>query len=427
MAHEGIGHYGIERIVTRELGADAWTKIEAATERLRANPDRASESIRSVIESVERRYRNGDTPANATTFAREFLAVTAERGVRNGLLDRAVMAIRRWLRRVMPNLHLSEHELRQLLVASKEYLERGETQQQRVQSRAALAFSKQQRSAFSDAQRFAKAVSDFDAGRLPADESIRVTEGTPDVLRQLGMADLPIEIAPREMTKVMNDSEVNGGKHGLGKTVLQQLVRQLHEPVAVFGSRDVSGYPRPDARVLLTELKDASGQPVMVAIQMSRHAEKYRINSIRSVYGRPEQQYNNWVRDGRLLYIDKSKTPDWLATGELQLLKAANPSRASSRRLLTDADIVKPFITGNGQYSRDVVTDTPAFREFFGTSKVAGADGNPRIVYHGTADDFDIFDPTRSGSATAHATSTLGSFFAEDRAKAQQYAENASN
>ncbi|WP_449426223.1 ADP-ribosyltransferase-containing protein [Rhodanobacter lindaniclasticus] len=54
------------------------------------------------------------------------------------------------------------------------------------------------------------------------------------------------------------------------------------------------------------------------------------------------------------------------------------------------------------------------------------AAGNPLPVYHGTAEEFDTFDPARSGSTTAHMTANLGTFFAEDRAKAQHYAENAS-
>lgn len=138
MAHEGIGHYGVDRIISRELGPDAWSKVEAATERLRANPGDASPRMREVLADVQRRYGAVDP----TTFAREFLAVSAERGVKNGLLDRAIAAVRSFIRRVLPDLHLSEHELRQLLVKSDEYLQRGETYRQRVQATQAMSFSR---------------------------------------------------------------------------------------------------------------------------------------------------------------------------------------------------------------------------------------------------------------------------------------------
>lgn len=41
-------------------------------------------------------------------------------------------------------------------------------------------------------------------------------------------------------------------------------------------------------------------------------------------------------------------------------------------------------------------TDTPAFRRWFGDSKVVDADGKPLVVYHGTGDVFDVFDNTKA-------------------------------
>lgn len=138
MAHEGVGHYGVDRIIHRELGPDAWNKVETATERLRANPGDASPRMRDVLADVQRRYGAVDR----TTFAREFLAVSAERGVKNAMLDKAIAAVRSFVRRVLPDLQLSEHELRQLLVKSDEYLQRGETYGQRVKAVQAMSFSR---------------------------------------------------------------------------------------------------------------------------------------------------------------------------------------------------------------------------------------------------------------------------------------------
>ena len=36
--------------------------------------------------------------------------------------------------------------------------------------------------------------------------------------------------------------------------------------------------------------------------------------------------------------------------------------------------------------------DNPAFRRWFGDSKVVDERGEPLVVYHGTAADFDTFD-----------------------------------
>ncbi|MFG0381114.1 PLxRFG domain-containing protein [Pseudomonas sp. zbq_18] len=76
---------------------------------------------------------------------------------------------------------------------------------------------------------------------------------------------------------------------------------------------------------------------------------------------------------------------------------------------------------------RGTQTDTEAFRRWFGNSKVTGKDGAPLVLHHGTAADFTVFDQSRAGSATGHATSALGIFMSSDRRAAQNYAEKASD
>jgi len=62
------------------------------------------------------------------------------------------------------------------------------------------------------------------------------------------------------------------------------------------------------------------------------------------------------------------------------------------------------------------VTDTPAFRRWFGASKVVTAKGEPRVMYHGTHADFDVFDT----SGTRRAKS-FGAMFTPSRAYAANY------
>ena len=45
------------------------------------------------------------------------------------------------------------------------------------------------------------------------------------------------------------------------------------------------------------------------------------------------------------------------------------------------------------QPQNEIKTETPAFKAWFGDSKVVDADGNPLVVYHGTMGDFEAFDP----------------------------------
>lgn len=71
------------------------------------------------------------------------------------------------------------------------------------------------------------------------------------------------------------------------------------------------------------------------------------------------------------------------------------------------------------------VTDTPAFKRWFGDSKVVDADGKPLVVYHGTAADFDAFDPSRTGEASDMGFYGPGSYFTSDPAAASRYAKRA--
>lgn len=68
------------------------------------------------------------------------------------------------------------------------------------------------------------------------------------------------------------------------------------------------------------------------------------------------------------------------------------------------------------------VTETEAFKKWFGNSKVVDKNGEPRVVYHGTKGDIESFDPARLGKATGAKSAEMGFFFADDPRVSQTYA-----
>jgi len=69
-------------------------------------------------------------------------------------------------------------------------------------------------------------------------------------------------------------------------------------------------------------------------------------------------------------------------------------------------------------------TKTDAFREWFGDSKVVDDGGNPLIVYHGTRQEFDVFDMSRTGENTPYTEDDLsGAHFHSDYEDAEFYTE----
>ena len=108
LAHEVVGHYGVEGVLGESFG-----KLVSDITAMRAKPPA---TMRDLLAEVERRYPG----SNDETFASEALAIMAEKGVRNALMDRVIAAVRQFLRSLGINAKFSDHELRQLLVAAHE-------------------------------------------------------------------------------------------------------------------------------------------------------------------------------------------------------------------------------------------------------------------------------------------------------------------
>ncbi|HXV98530.1 MAG TPA: hypothetical protein VEC93_08910, partial [Anaerolineae bacterium] len=126
------------------------------------------------------------------------------------------------------------------------------------------------------------------------------------------------------------------------------------------------------------------------------------ISRIRSLIGK-HFGINNYTRDDAI-----------------KLLKDAREFLESSK---TDS---KNDVGVGAVLSKKDQTKTPAFKKWFGDSKVVDADGKPLVVYHGTASDFTIFDRSMLGSSTGDAASYEGFFFSKEADTARLYAQEAS-
>ena len=65
---------------------------------------------------------------------------------------------------------------------------------------------------------------------------------------------------------------------------------------------------------------------------------------------------------------------------------------------------------------RDAITNAPAFKRWFGESKVVDADGNPLVVYHGSKRNFRIFEEQFNANEP-------GFFFTESENYAKSYGQ----
>jgi hypothetical protein len=70
-------------------------------------------------------------------------------------------------------------------------------------------------------------------------------------------------------------------------------------------------------------------------------------------------------------------------------------------------------------------TETPAFKRWFGDSKVVDAQGQPLVVYHGTSERFNAFSRAKLGSVSGSSDSKTGFWFTADYARGQDAARDA--
>lgn len=85
---------------------------------------------------------------------------------------------------------------------------------------------------------------------------------------------------------------------------------------------------------------------------------------------------------------------------------------------------VAESVAGGQQFDQTghIITDTPAFRAWFGDSKAVDENGAPLVVYHGTMEDISAFDPARIGATTDDGDFGAGFYFTTDQGVASSYA-----
>ena len=191
-----------------------------------------------------------------------------------------------------------------------------------------------------DTEAWERQLDDFAVGRGNKIRGLTVGT-TPDVLRRLGAKPLPIEMARRNLTKVL-------AKHEVPLDTLRDLPKHLADPLMVFKSATMS-----NAYVMLTEM-ERNGENLVAAIHFDVETGRTRINDIASIHDRSTTRDTGekvpgwvWVKNqiaaGNLRYYDKTRSSRWFRerTG-LQLPSVVNRESYRGVKILTEKDVVKP-------------------------------------------------------------------------------------
>lgn len=279
---------------------------------------------------------------------------------------------------------------------------------------------------------FAEQIEDYKNGKFPKNDTFIVGK-TPDVLVKIGLSELPMTITQKHI-----DYALNGTKnidHHIGD-VIKQLPSALENPVAIIASQSS---PKTSV-VVIVSLQHQNNQiiaPIYVSGRGTANGLEIDSNAVTSVHARKNAisvLLQNAVKNetnGRvgLFYWNKKEA-----------IKLMTSIGVTMPQTLSLADGFIHSIHEKGSpvnINVKKITETKQFKRFFGdwqnnpegASKVVNTDGTPRVVYHGSNQEFSIFDLKMSGKNFGE--TSQGFFFFTNKKSAypnsaSDYAENAS-
>lgn len=221
---------------------------------------------------------------------------------------------------------------------------------------------------------------------------------TPKKLLDAGIGNNKLYIGFHVIAKGQNKKNVG---HDLSKDVLKEVPEKLYNPIAVLDSRSKAG-----GSVVVTELTDKSGNPVMAAIRLDKTPQGTIINDIKSIHGRDNFQdlFGFSLDEGKLRKIDLKKMENIPSTYRAVIARGSKYSPSNS--IVDDKGNVKTnFLKVAGALRHTTNSEGEAiakrkfglsnFWDFFKKSKIVDEQGRPLKVFHASDADFDTFDMSK--------------------------------
>ena len=147
-------------------------------------------------------------------------------------------------------------------------------------------------------------------GEMASNEYVTMGE-TPRYMQEYGDVDNPL---------VMPQNVPN--KHGIDNAVIENLPEQFNNPVAVMRSRT-----QPNSGVVMTDIVDEHGNPVIVPIHMGKETGMGTVNEIPTVFGKKGAK--NFINNSEVAFENKERVNEALSGNGVQfseLNDSSNPN-----------------------------------------------------------------------------------------------------
>lgn len=160
-------------------------------------------------------------------------------------------------------------------------------------------------------------------GTLASNKMVLVGKPS-EILEKYLNSSNPIYI-PQKIIKKVAKEKTEGGKHGLGMTVLEELPFQFADPLAITGNTSLHVSLNDKSIVVWTDWKTVNGDSVIVPIRIEANGNVGIYNNVNSVFDAYNEEYvNDLLRDGNILYTRNGKSIQELLTQRRQVPKWEN-------------------------------------------------------------------------------------------------------
>lgn len=340
-------------------------------------------------------------------------------GARN---TEAATGIKGFLNRILKKLKgkPSAQEAYNRLSESQKALLDGMEGRTEAEEAGKISYSLMQEAVEKNNRPFAEQFADYKAGKMKPTELFALGN-TSQYLQAAGIGNEPIVMAQSVVAKAQRKAKVDTHGHNLSDNVLLKLPEMLDKPVLLLKSGTV-----PNAAVIVTSTADSNGNPVVVALHLSRSEGFDIVTRVASLYGKENSRdfLAEQMLRGNLLGYSKKEANRLLHRDGLQLPRRNTAVDFDTINVPQDTDVVNTHSmqTGakNAQEKLSLMemptTDSTSRelsaeqQEYFKDSKVRDADGRLMPLYHQTSAEFTVFDTRHKGAGTGDNETPFGVF-----------------
>lgn len=284
-------------------------------------------------------------------------------------------------------------------------------------------------------EEFASEMEAWDKAGRPEGEQF-ILGSTGPVLQGLGAIESDIYVTGDKIKTILQDHPE------MTLDEIKKVPQILEDPAMVLKSRNVGRGKQANTRmVVFGNVKAKNGKPVFAVLDLRPVENGFAVEGmqkVNSAYTKSTEPVQ-FVRESYVLHADKKRTVPLLRSigfqMPIELLRDGSVGSISYRQRSVNLYGI-PFSSvvneKTGKKSARGVVTTAAFKEWFGdwendpknASKVVNENGTPKIVYHGTGEEFTVFGYDKVGSATGVGILGDGFYFADKKRLAKGYGEN---